>query len=114
MAKQTSLWPELETQPKKYLWIRLTDIDELGTIGPLGSPINLMIRDDLGDRLVGTVMARKGEIDEAYIIIEATEERIEAIKDGLDLIGEKKLGRRIRTKVTKKLPQNDDKWTWIK
>jgi len=35
-----------------HLWINLTDLAMLGTIGPSGSPLNLMIRKDLGDALL--------------------------------------------------------------
>ena len=90
---------------KKYLWVHLGDLLDVGTVGPFGSPLNFMILKDRGDYLLpGSYFKHKGEMDEAYLIVEASAERCEAIEGGLSVIGPRKIGRAIRTKRTVKLP----------
>ena len=90
---------------KKYLWVHLGDLHEVGTVGPFGSPLQFMILSDRGDCLLpGAYLKLRGAVDEAYLIVEASAERCEAIEGGLSVIGPRKIGRAIRTKRTVKLP----------
>jgi len=77
----------------------------------MGSFINLMICPEAGDRLLdGAVMKRGGALDENYIIIETTQERVDALVPAIELVGRKKIGRKIRTRTTVNLPRKV--WTW--
>lgn len=86
-----------------YLWLNLSDIFELGTIGPLGSLLNLMLRES--ELLPGHWSKIGGNVDEVYIVIEcATYDRVVILKDALEVIGKRKLGRNVRTRVTVRKP----------
>lgn len=91
-------------EEKVYLWVNLIDLSDVGTVGPFGSPLNFMIRKDMGDELLPGSYFNPKMIDETYVIIECTSQRAEAIKGGLSVQGPRKIGREIRTKVTAKLP----------
>lgn len=93
------------TIDKMYLWVNLSDITEVGIIYPLGSPLFVMVRPSLGDKLL-TYLAYKsgGAVDRIYFVIRCTEERALAIRDGIELIGRHKLGRKVRTRLTKREP----------
>ncbi len=90
---------------KEYLWVNLCDLTEVGTVGPFGSPLNFMILKDRGDCLLpGSYFNPKGKMDESYVVVEATAERCGAIAGGLSVIGPHKIGRKIRTRRTVRLP----------
>ena len=84
-----------------YLWVNLMDLHSVGTIGPFGSPLNLMIKQDLGDELLpGAYYQPKGNLDDNYVVVAATEDRAKAIGDALEMIGKRKIGRKIRMRTT--------------
>lgn len=86
-----------------FLWLNLSDIFELGTIDPLGSPLNLLLRE--GELLPGHWSKRGGDVDEVYLVVECpTYDRIVILKDALEVIGKRKLGRKVRTRVTVRKP----------
>lgn len=91
---------------KVYLWINFADLTGLGTIGPFGSPLNFMIRKELGDCLLpGVYVKRKlDKLDEQFVVIECTPDRALAIKPAIELLGKRKIGRVIRTRQTTGLP----------
>lgn len=92
-----------------YLWINITDLDGMGTLGPLGSPVTFCIRPELGDRLLeGAYYKPQSNIDDAYLVVETSQERASAIDDVLQLFGVKKLRRKVRTKQT--ISQPDANW----
>jgi len=93
-----------QTRSNMHLWINLTDLYELGTIGSFGSPLNLMICKDLGDALLPGAYYSDKRLDDMFVVVSSSPERCEAIKDAMELIGEKKIGRKIRTKETAKPP----------
>ncbi len=87
-----------------YLWVNLPDLDLLGSIGPLGSPLQLLLN-DRDVVLDGGWFGVNKHADEMYIIIEVDdEERADALIGALEVIGKRKIGRRIRTRKTQSLP----------
>ncbi len=89
---------------KKYLLINLYDLSSLGTVGPLGSPLNLMVRPELGDTLNTNTTIYKGpNADDEFVIFESSQERCLAVQAGLELIGKRKIGRKIRTFLRSRL-----------
>ena len=93
-----------------YLWLNLTDLDELGTIGPLGSPLMLMVNQQFGDNLLGAVLKANGALDDTWAVVECTTERAAAIRDGIEVVAQRKLSRPMRTKITKRPPGPG--WRW--
>lgn len=82
-----------------YLWVNLADLHSVGTISGLGSPLNLML---LEDDEMGGVFSHASKIDEVYVVVYTS--RHEEIKGGLDVLGKRKIGRVVRTRVTKNRP----------
>lgn len=95
-------------EEKVYLWVNLIDLSDVGPLASFGSPLNFFILKDKGDQLLDGSYFNPKVIDETYVIVECTKDRAEAIKGGLSVVGPRKIGREIRTKVTAKLPGN----TW--
>lgn len=91
-----------------YLWVNVADLDTMGTIGPLGSPLNLMVRQDLGDTLLPGGVFNRGRIDEIFVIVECTQERATAIKECLEVMSKVKIKRALRTRITENPPNG--KW----
>ena len=87
-----------------YLLVNILDLDLLGKIGPLGSPLNLMIQEHLGDRMLPGGVYSKSRLDDCFFIVECTEERATAIEGALHVIGKRKIGRKIRTLQYKNIP----------
>lgn len=94
-----------------YLWVNLADLDVLGSVGCLGSPLVFMICEDRGDRLLPGAYAQRERLDEVYVLVECTPERCDAIKGGMELVSSRKIGRRIRMRETENLPR--DNWKYI-
>jgi len=100
-------------QDRVILTINLTDLSTLGTIGALGSPLNLMLRADLGDELLpGAYFKLGGNLDTGIILVRTTTERAQALQAGLVVIGQRKLGRKVRTKVRQRLPNTGKGWRY--
>ncbi|MBU1747879.1 MAG: hypothetical protein KKA73_09325, partial [Chloroflexi bacterium] len=80
--------------------------DEVGRLGGgLGSPLMLMLRPDLGDQFYpDLVVSHPGQIDEMYVLVETTPERAAALQGGVEFMGERKLKRKVRTRITKGQP----------
>jgi len=76
----------------------------LGTIGPLGTPLNLMICKDLGDVLLPGAYCSNKRLDDIFVVASSSPDRCQAIKGAIELIGEKKIGRKIRTREMVKPP----------
>ena len=94
-----------------YLWLNLSDIFELGTIGSLGSPLNLLLQE--GELLPGHWSKQGGGVDEVYLVVECTTyDRVVALKDALEVIGKRKLGRNVRTRVTVRKPGKHWRHQW--
>lgn len=94
-----------------FLWLNLSDIVELGTIASFGSPLNLMLQE--GELLPGHWHKYGGSVDEVYLVAEcATYDRVVILKDALELIGKKKRGRKVRTRVTVRKPGKVWKHQW--
>lgn len=90
-----------------HVWFNLTDLTQLGTIGPFGSPLMLMVRQELGDNLLpGAYYKRElNAFDEAYVVVETTQERAEAIENAINVIAKNKAGRTIRVRKTEHPPK---------
>ena len=87
------------------LWVNLSDLVDVGMASPMGSPLFLMIRADLGDELLPyTVYKPGGAVDRVYFVIQCTENRAQAIQGGIELIGRCRLGRKVRTRLTRGEP----------
>lgn len=94
-----------------FLWLNLSDIFELGTIDPFGSPLNLLLRE--GELLPGHWSKQGGGVDEAYLVVECVDHsRVAALKDALEVIGKRKLGRKVRTRVTEREPGKQWRHQW--
>jgi len=94
-----------------FLWLNLSDVSELGTIGPFGSPINLLLRE--GELLSGHWSKQGGGVDEVYLVVECiTNDRVAVLKDALEVIGKRKLGRDVRTRVTTHEPGKQWRHQW--
>jgi len=91
-----------------YLWINLSDLSEAGTIPGFGSPLNLMIKTSLGDDLLPNAYAKPDVLDEAYVVVCTSEDRAKALREALEVIFQRKVGRTIRTRTT----QNPPTSTW--
>jgi hypothetical protein len=101
-----------EETKNAFLLVNLTDLDYL-RMPVFGSALSLMIREDLGDRLhPGAYMRIAGRVDDVVVVVEATPERATAIKDALELIGERKIGRKIRTEIRTGLPTGKN-WRYV-
>jgi len=94
-----------------YLWVNLCDLHKVGTLGPFGSPLNLMIRPDLGDKLLDNTVYHKNKLDDMFVLVQCLPDRADALQDAIELIGNKKIGRKVRTRITKTMPDN---LAWIK
>jgi len=95
---------------EEYLWLNLSDLSEMGSVGNLCNPIYFMVCPDLGDENVGTY-AHADKLDEVYIVLKSSAERCKAIREAMELIGEKKIGRKVRTRTTKNSPRAN--WRWL-
>lgn len=88
-----------------YLWINLCDLHGIGRIGGVFSPLKMMVQERLGDKLLdGSFWSAKRALDDVFVVVECTEERSQALQGGLEVIGNRKLGRKIRTRTTKNPP----------
>jgi len=88
-----------------YLWVNLCDLQAIGLIGGVFSPLKMMVQESLGDRLLdGVFWSVKQAMDNIFVVVECTEQRAEDMQGGLEVIGQRKLGRKIRTKTTKRPP----------
>lgn len=105
-ATQLSLFDNPPKQEKQYLWVNVCDLDLMGRVGTMGSPLMFMVRPDLGDVLLPDAVYNDKKIDDMFCIIEATPDRIEAIQGGLSILGKHKINRNIRTRVSVKPPNN--------
>ena len=76
---------------KRYLWINLADLADLGTIQPLGSPLNLMIQSQVGDKLLPGAYYSKKCVDDIFVIVVSSPTRCDAIRAALDVIATRKL-----------------------
>lgn len=94
-----------------YLWVNVADLDYMGNLGPLGSPLNLMIRHDLGDTLLPGAVFSPKRVDDIFVIVECTQERAEAIQGALEVMAKAKIRRKIRTNITAKPPNSTWKTT---
>lgn len=98
-----------------YLWVNMTDLLQMGTIGVFGSVLNMMIRSELGDELLDGAVYKPGHaMDDVYIIVKCAEERAVAIAGGLEVIGERKMRRKVRTHTTKNPPGGAWQWVYIR
>lgn len=98
-----------------YLWVNMTDLLRVGTIGAFGSVLNMMVRSELGDELLDGAVYKPGHaMDDVFIIVKCTEERAEAIAGGLEVIGERKLHRKVRTHTTQNPPGGAWQWVYIR
>lgn len=89
-----------------YLWVNLADLGQLGSMPIAGTPLNLLINPEFGDRMLPGYFTTSKRMDEACIVVETTPERTTIIKDALELISQRKMGRKLRTKITKTPPRN--------
>lgn len=95
---------------KLYLWVNLMDLSTLGTIGPFGSPLNLMIRKELGDELLPGCYYHPQRLDDNFVVVETKPDRARALVDCLEMIGKRKINRKVRTRITVRLPGKP--WQW--
>jgi len=95
----------------EYLWANIPDLTMLKPLPPLGNPAMLLFSSKFGDNLVGSVI-HPDRLDDAFLVFETTEERAGILRDALELIGNKKIGRKIRTRITKGKPRTPP-WKWI-
>ena len=97
---------------KVHLAVNLADLSGLGTLGSLGSPLNLMLREDLGDELLpGAWQPTGGVLDGAVILVRTTRERAEDLMGGLEVVGKRKLGRKLRCSIRKAIPSKG--WRYV-
>jgi hypothetical protein len=69
----------------------------------------LMVQSRLGDKLLNYVaMSSHGAIDDEYLMVECSEDRASAMKDAMELIGVRKMKRKVRTRVT--IGEPTDAW----
>jgi hypothetical protein len=87
-----------------YLLVNILDLDELGSVGPFGSPLTLMVQEQLGDRLLPGGVYKKSRLDDCFVIVECTKERATAIEDALHMLGKRKMKRKVRTLQRQKIP----------
>lgn len=92
----------------RYVWVNAVDLmypDKL-TVAGFGNVINFFVNDNLGDRLLPSVYYKPADkLDEMYVIIECVNsERPERIADALEVIGQRKIGRKIRTRISESMP----------
>lgn len=95
---------EAEDEAKVYLWVNITDLDAIGTMPVFGTPLNFMIRPELGDERQPGGWYSVERLDDAYVIIHTTPARAAALKDVLEMFGRRKMKRAVRTRQTNKLP----------
>jgi hypothetical protein len=91
----------------EYLWVNLADVQGMGTIGPVGSPINFILPPS---QLVGTVQKKShGLVDEVYLVYEV--ESADDKEAGLQVIAKQKIERKVRTKHTVNPPSKH--WEYV-
>ena len=95
-----------------YLLVNICDLDSVGKLGGLGSPFLLAVQESLGDKILREAVFNTDRVDEAYIIIETSPERAQALADFAELIGVKKIGRKVRTIIRHSVPSGA-KWHYI-
>ena len=94
-----------------YLWVNVPDLTMLKPLPPIGNPAMMVFNSDLGDNLVGSVM-HATRLDDMFLVYGITEERTEILRDALELLGNKKIGRKIRTRITEGKPRTPP-WKWV-
>jgi len=92
-----------------YLLVNILGLDAIGTIGPFGTPLNLMIQERLGDRLLPGGVYNKSKLDDCYCIVECTDDRATAIEEALHMLGKRKMKRKVRTLQRQSIP-NGKAW----
>ena len=93
-----------------YLWVNLADLSSIGTIGPLGSPLKMMILPEKGDELLSVSVFDHNRVDDIFVLVSCTLERATAISEAMELIAQRKLGRKIRLRTSEKMPETGKKW----
>lgn len=91
----------------EFLLVNVPDLHQCGTLGALGSVLHLMVSEDLGDQLLPGYCTRKN-LDDVFLVVESSAERCVAMKDALELIGRRKLKRKIRCLIRKRKPAMKD------
>jgi len=94
-----------------FLWINMLDMQDCGTLPPLGNPALFLINKRLGDKLLPGAVYHPQKLGNMFVVVETSQDRIDDIVPALELIGEKKIGRKIRTRVTKREPRCPP-WRW--
>jgi len=94
-----------------FLWINLPDALECGEVPPLGHVVLLLISYHLGDRLLDGAIRSYKNVDDVFIVVETSQARADVLIPALVLIGERKIGRKIRTRTTKTEPRCPP-WIW--
>jgi hypothetical protein len=92
-----------------YLWVNICDLDAMGTIPGIGSPLSLMVQQSLGDKLLNGSARHPSKLDDMFVLIESTPERCKALQSAIEVLGQRKLHRKARTRITRDLP---DPKTW--
>ena len=95
---------------QQLLLINLCDLSDLGTLGPLGSPLNLILRPE--DELLPGAYYRRSVLDQNFVVVRTSPERARLLSEGLNVIGRRKMGRKVRTSMRKRLPHGDG-WAYV-
>jgi len=95
-----------------YLWVNVADLDSMGKVGTLGTPLMFMIRPEMGDNLLPGAVYKSSRLDDIFVIIECADERAQAIKDAIEVLAKARIKRKIRTRITEKPPNG--KWIPVK
>ena len=94
----------MDENGKVILWVNIPDLQALGTLGPFGSVLNLMIQPDLGDERLDFAVRKPDALDNMFILIRCTQERASAITGALGVVGKRKMKRPVRTRTTQGEP----------
>ena len=94
-----------------FLWVNLIDLARVESIDGTAVPLMQLLADE-EKRMPGAYTRLDDDIDNTWIVIKTFGwTRAGILADGMNILTEKTLGRRLRTLITTLPP--DTSWTWI-
>ena len=93
-----------------YLWLNIADLAAIGSIGSFGNPLTLIIQPELNDRQLSGYVSHPKSLDESYVIVRGTKDRMITIQRAMQVISKREIGWKLRTRLTTKPPGMPGQW----
>jgi len=98
------------SKTESYLWLNIADLAAIGSIGRFGNPLTLIIQPELNDRQLSGYVSHPKSLDESYVIVRGTKDRMITIQRAMQVISNREIRRKLRTRLTAKPPGMP--WQW--